>query len=512
MRYFADIKSSMIVFLVTLPFCLGIALASGAPLESGILAGIIAGLVVGFLGGSEISVSGPAAGLTAIVAAAIIELGSFQAFCLSVMLAGLFQILIASFKGGKYGDFFPNSVIKGMLAAIGIILILKQLPHLIGYDVNYLGDENFQQVDGENTFSEIIRSLSAVHFGAIIISCMVLGLTYVWKLEKLQKITFFKWVPGDLFAILLAVFINQIVFKNTSLYLNTSHLVNISIAEGIIGLISLPTWQSLTLLSQFSFYKVAFTIAIVASIETLLTLDAADKIDPQKRNSNKNREIFAQGIGNTLCGFLGALPITAVIVRTSTNVTAGAVSRASAIMHGAWLILCVGLIPQYLNLIPLAALASILLVVGFKLTKPAIYKSMLKKGKRQFVPFMVTVIAIVFSDLLIGVLIGMLVACYFIIQENFHSSMFHITKDNFHLLRFNKDVSFLHKAQLLEILNQIPKDSHLKIDGSRSITIDSDIIDTLEDFIETAAVLKNIQVSLQKSPLALSPMFKGVSL
>jgi MFS superfamily sulfate permease-like transporter len=497
-----DLKASLVVFLVALPLCLGIALASNAPLSAGLLAGIIGGVVVGFLSDSRISVSGPAAGLTVIVAAAIADLGSFNAFTLSVMFAGIIQVIFGLTKGGTLGNFFPASVIKGMLAAIGLILILKQFPHAIGYNADFMGDESFQQIDGENTFSEIMLSMKAAHTGSIIIALISFFIILGWEKLAQKGKALFQLIPAPLIAVVVTVFVNQFFNLN-------SPLVELPFKGGLgefFGSFTLPDWSHL---SNPKVYSTAFVIAIVASIESLLSIEAADKIDQSGHVASKNKELFAQGMGNTLAGLIGALPVTAVIVRSSANATAGAKSKLSAIVHGLWLFGCVVTIPHILNLIPLSCLAVVLILVGYKLTKPELIKKMYQKGWNQFIPFAGTIVAILFTDLLVGIIIGMVIGFAFVIKSSFHKSIVMVQEEKEFLIRFHKDVSFLHKATLLGLFGRIPQEASVVIDGSLSVYVDDDIIEVIEDFMKRANN-NNISVELKKSSTALSQFFKEV--
>jgi MFS superfamily sulfate permease-like transporter len=502
-----DLKASVVVFLVALPLCLGIALASNAPLSSGLLAGMVGGIVVGVLSNSQISVSGPAAGLTVIVATAVSELGSFNTFSMSVFYAGIIQVIFSFLRGGSIGNFFPTSVIKGMLAAIGLILILKQFPHMIGYDVDFMGDFSFKQADQENTFSEILIAFNRFHVGSLIIGFISLSLMVGWE-KAAKKNGFFQFIPGALVAVLLGVVIN-LVFQNFFPWLAVidEHLVTLPFEGGIkefFAGFTAPDW------SQYLNPKVlstALVIAIVASIESLLSVEAADKLDESGRVTTKNRELFAQGVGNSLSGLIGGLPITAVIVRTSANASAGAKTNLSAILHGVWLVLCVVAIPQLLNMIPLSTLAAMLILVGYKLVKPELIKAMFNKGHNQFVPFVVTILAILFTDLLVGIFVGMIVGFYFVFRSNIHKSIVMVSEGNSFLIRFYKDVSFLQKSILLNLLESVPENSAVIIDGSKNVFVDDDINELIEDFIKRAA-LKNIKVELKKSTTALSPLFK----
>jgi MFS superfamily sulfate permease-like transporter len=502
-----DAQSSLVVFLVALPLCLGIALASGAPLAAGLYAGIIGGLVVGSLSGSQISVSGPAAGLTVIVLGAIKELGSFEAFTLAVFFSGIIQIIFGSVRAGSIGNYFPTSVIKGMLAAIGIILILKQFPHAIGYDADFMGDESFNQPDGQNTFSEIVYSLNWLAPGALIISMVSIGLMLFWEKMAVKKI-FFRLVPGALVAVVASLVINEI-FKNfvPSISLGGNHLVQLPFSGGMSDFVAgfkTPDWSYIT---QTQVYISAFTIAIVGSLESLLSVDAADKLETEGNITNKNRELFAQGVGNTVSGFIGGLPITAVIVRTSANAAAGARSNLSAVLHGVWLLLCVVSIPHLLNKIPLAALATVLILVGYKLTRPALYRSLFAKGPNQFIPFIVTIVAILFTDLLIGILIGMVVGFVFVFRANMHKSIVMVQDKDNYLIKFYKDVSFLQKSTLMKLLDSIPSHSSVMIDGSQNVFVDDDIVELIEDY-KKRSVKEKINVELRKSSLALNPLFR----
>ncbi|MBU1760394.1 MAG: SulP family inorganic anion transporter, partial [Bacteroidetes bacterium] len=380
-----DIPASIVVFLVALPLCLGIALASGAPLFSGILSGIIGGIVVASFSGSQLSVSGPAAGLTVIVLTAITDLGSFNVFLLAVMIAGLLQILLGILKAGTIGNYFPNSVIIGMLAAIGIILILKQLPHAVGYDADYEGDYEFNQADNENTFSALISAFSKFSGGAVIISAISIAILIIWP--KIKKLAI---VPAPLIVVVVGILLAEI-FKDSYLNLNAQQLVQIPVVESFTDFKGLFIFPDFSAISNPKLWTVAVTIAIVASLETLLSLEAVDKIDPIKRVSPTNRELIAQGIGNTIAGLVGALPMTAVIVRSSANVNSGGRTKVSAILHGLFLMISVLLIPILINKIPLACLAAILLLVGYKLAKLSLFKKMWKDGKDQFIPFSVTI-------------------------------------------------------------------------------------------------------------------------
>jgi MFS superfamily sulfate permease-like transporter len=493
-----DFPSSVVVFLVALPLCLGVALASGAPLFSGLLAGIIGGIVVGALSGSPLSVSGPAAGLTSIVAASILDLGSYQAFLLSVVLAGAFQIIMGFIRAGAIGHFFPASIIKGMLAGIGLILVLKQIPHAVGFDADFEGDESFFQRDGRNTFSEIMEAWNFLTPGAITIALLSIGLLLLWDSTLLKRYRFFRIVPAPVGVVFLGILLNA--FFNSSipyLMIDEKHLVTVPLLSESQGLSSFFVFPDFSLWQNPKIYYTAITIAIVASLETLLSVEACDKLDPYRRITPLNRELKAQGTANFLSGLLGGLPVTSVIVRSSTNINSGARTKASAISHGAILLMAVLIIPTILQLIPLACLAGILIVIGFKLTHPEQYRNMYSKGMSQFLPFITTVLAVTFTNLLQGVFMGILVAVFFILRTNFKEAIIMVSEGNNYLLKLTKDVSFLNKANLRSKLQSIPGNSEVLIDGSQSHFIDADIKETIEDFIKEGTA-KNIKVDLKK--------------
>ena len=492
----SDFPASVVVFLVALPLCLGIALASGAPLFSGLIAGIIGGVVVGALSGSYVSVSGPAAGLTTIVAAAILDLGSFQAFLLSVVLAGIIQIGLGFAKAGTIGHFIPSSVIKGMLAAIGLILILKQIPHAVGFDEDFEGDESFFQSDGRNTFSEILASVDYISPGAIVISTISLLILIVWSKNMLQRFRFFRLVPAPLGAVAVGILLN-ILFNSffPGLAIDQKHLVSMPALLGSSEASSFFIFPDFSLWANPKIYIAAITIATVASLETLLSIEACDKMDPYHHITPLNRELKAQGVGNFVSGLLGGLPVTSVIVRSSANINAGARTKASTISHGLILLIALLAIPGFLNLIPLSCLAAILLLVGYKLTKISLYKEMYAKGTSQFYPFLITVLAILFTNLLQGVFLGIAVALFFILKTNFQRAVIAVHSEDNYLIKFSKDVSFMHKASLRNALARVPNDTRLLIDGTKSHFMDEDIVETIEDFIEMAKI-KNIEVEI----------------
>lgn len=498
LRY--DLPAGLVVFLVAVPLCLGIALASGAPLFSGIIAGIVGGLVVSLFSGSQISVSGPAAGLTVIVASAITNLGSFRIFLLAVAVSGVIQILLGFLRAGGIGNYVPNSVIKGMLAAIGIIIILKQIPHALGRDQHYEGDfDFFLEFDiKSNTLLDIVSAIYSANSTAVIITIISMSILILWERPLLQKFKLFKLTPGALVAVVAGVLTNELfrVSLNNHLKAEDNHLVALPIASGLKDFFNQFTTPDWSAWNNKQVYITALTLAIVASIESLLSIEAADKLDPFRRISPTNRELKAQGIGNLISGLIGGLPITAVIVRSSANVYAGARTWFSSAFHGSLLFICVMLIPGLLNHIPLACLAAVLFMVGYKLTKIDVYKKMYQAGLDQFLPFIVTVLAIVFTDLLIGIGIGLVVGLFFVIRTNHHSAMTVVNQEDYYLIRFNKDVSFVNKTELKEKLSTIPPDSTLIIDGKKAVFIDSDIYDVISDFIESAQH-RNIKVELK---------------
>ncbi|MBX9769507.1 MAG: hypothetical protein K2X47_19680 [Bdellovibrionales bacterium] len=505
----SDLKSSLVTFLVALPLCLGIALASQAPIASGLIAGIVGGLVIGFLSGSQLSVSGPAAGLAVIVASSIQQLGSFSAFTTAVALSGIFQILFSLVKAGRLGSFFPSSVIRGMLAAIGLVLILKQIPHIIGFDEVYMGSESFDEREGSDTFHSILRAISSPDLACLIISILSFSLMFFWdRLVSTTGSRNLAFIPSPLLAVVLGVVVNAFVLPYFGLAVLDKHLVTLPFDGGLQSFVSALSFPSLEVLKDVQVYTVALTISIVGSIESLLSLDAADKIDPEKRISPKNRELFAQGVGNTISGIIGGLPLTAVIVRTSANINGGAKTKASAIFHGVWLLLAILLFPNVLGQIPLATLAVILILVGYKLTKPGLYVKTYREGLDQFLPFIVTVIAILLTDLLKGICIGMLVGFFFVIKRNLHESIVMVHDQGDYLIRFMKDVSFLQKDKLSEIFQSIPSGSRVFLDGSQDVFVDADIIGLIQDFIDGSAN-KKISVELKKSSTALSPYFNS---
>lgn len=484
-----DLNAGLVVFLVALPLCLGIALASKAPLMSGIIAGVIGGIVVGALSGSQLGVSGPAAGLVATVIAGITAFGgSFETFCLAAMLAGGMQIVFGLLKAGALAQYFPTSVIKGMLAAIGITIVLKQIPHMVGLDSDYEGDLNFFQADGHTTFSEFGYLWEALTPGAVIIALSGLAIMLIWNLPFIKSNKVLALIPGPLLAVGLGIGM-QVMFKNmgSSLALAPEHLVQITASSNPVEWITLPDFSQIWN-SQVWIY--AFVIFLIASIESLLCAEATDKIDPQMRVANKNKELFAQGIGNVFSGLVGGLPITQVIVRSSANVQAGGRTRISAIFHGVLILSAVVAIPSVLNSIPMASLAAVLLLVGYNLAKPSLIKKYYKKGWTQFIPFMATIPAVLLTDLLEGVAIGIIVAIFFILRRNFRAPYTYELDESGAVpvltIKLANIVSFMNKGVIISTLEMAPPQSKVVLDASNCHLIDPDVKEAIEDFFEKA--------------------------
>jgi len=495
----SDIPASIVVFLVAVPLCLGIALASGAPLFSGIIAGIVGGIVVGAFSGSQLGVSGPAAGLAVIVLVAIQDLGSFEVFLLAVFLSGIIQVILGYAKAGIIGYYFPSSVIKGMLAGIGIIIILKQIPHAFGYDKDYEGSLSFAQPDGHNTLSELMYMMEAITPGALVIALLSMAILILWERPFMKKIALFKLVQGPLVVVAVGILFSLMFSGHATLNLAQEHMVNIPVAESLSGFFGQFTFPDFSQILNPAIYMTAVTIAVVASLETLLCLEATDKLDPQKRVTPANQELKAQGIGNMISGLIGGLPITQVIVRSSTNIQSGGQTKMAAIFHGMLLLLCAAAIPHVLNLIPLASLAAILFLVGYKLAKPVLFKQMYKLGWSHFIPFIVTIVGIVLTDLLVGIGLGLTVAIFYILYNNYKKPYL-FKESEFKAgepirLELAEDVTFLHKANILKTLSQIPEDSTVIIDASKSINIDQDVIEIIEDF-EANAHYRSITVEV----------------
>jgi len=483
-----DIPAGLVVFLVALPLCLGVALASGAPLFSGLIAGLLGGLLVSWLSGSQLSVSGPAAGLTVIVFNGIEQLGSFNAFLLSLVIAGVLQMTLGYLKAGIIGAFFPSSVIKGMLAAIGLILIIKQLPHAIGYHAGFEGDESYMNETAEQSFAEVLELFHAISPGSAMITAGSLMILILWESAWIKNINLLRMIPGPLLAVSWGVLYNTLASQFFPAWaVSGEHLVSFPVTttpQQFFSLFSFPDWAALT---NPKIYTVAFTLAIIASLETLLSLEAVDKLDPLKRTAPTNRELKAQGFANLLSGLIGGIPITAVIVRSAANINAGGQTRIGSFVHGIFLLLSAVFFANQLNLIPLACLAAILLQTGYKLAKPQYFIDFYKQGWNQFIPFVVSVVAILLTDLLEGIMIGVAVGLFFVIRANYHASITMSKVDNHYTLSLNKDVSFLNKALLRQYLGEIDENSSVIIDATKATFIDHDIVEALEDFLQAAA-------------------------
>ncbi len=494
-----DLPASIVVFFVAVPLCLGIALASGAPLFSGIIAGIVGGIVVGIASGSAMGVSGPAAGLAVVVLSSIAALGSWPAFLMAVVLAGLIQIALGFAKAGFVAYFFPSSVIKGMLSGIGLLIILKQIPHALGYDKDSEGDDSFFQNNGENTFSSISNALDLFTPGAILISIVSLAILILWDTVLTKKHKIFQLIQGPIVVVFFGIFMNYL-FQNN--YLNFSlsaeHVVNLPEPKSFSEFLGLFTFPDFSVLTSYKVYEVAVVLAIIASIETLLSVEATDKLDPARRITPTNRELKAQGLGNVISGLIGGLPITQVIVRSSANINFGGKTKMSTILHGIFLLISAILLTPILNLLPLASLAAILLMVGYKLTKPSLFKQMYTLGWTQFIPFVSTIVGIILTDLLKGITIGILFGIFYVLRESYRNSHLHdvITTDKgqeVHHISLAEEVSFFNKANILQALDAIPKNSRVIIDYTKSKAISFDVIELINDYEKNAST-KNIVV------------------
>lgn len=506
-----DLPASIVVFFVALPLCLGIALASGAPLFSGLIAGIVGGIVVGSLSGSKIGVSGPAAGLAAIVLSAIGSLGAYENFLVAVVLGGVIQLVFGFLRAGIIGYYFPSAVIKGMLTGIGIIITLKQIPHFFGYSPS--SGENFSlfRVDDESVFSGIIQSINSVSLGSTIIGITGLATLIFWEKVLAKKAKIFQLIQGPLVAVVIGIIFFVITQGNSYLAIDRSLLVNVPIPENTASFLNQFSFPNFAVIARADIWIVAFTIALVASLETLLCVEATDKLDPEKNITPTNRELLAQGTGNILSGMIGGLPITQVIVRSSANIQSGGKSKASAIIHGFFLLISVLLIPTLLNKIPLSILASILLVVGYKLAKPALFVKMYSLGWNQFIPFTVTVAGIVFVDLLWGIGMGLIIGIAVILIKSFQNShSLDVEQGNAPpkiTMTLAEEVTFFNKARILKELNHLPNNALLELDVRKTQYLDNDIVEILDDFVPKARE-KNIHIKwmtkhgVQENPLS----------
>lgn len=493
-----DLSAGLVVFLVALPLCLGVALASGAPPFAGILAGILGGVLVGALSGSHTSVSGCSPALAATVVGLISKLGAFDVFLLALLLAGVVQVILGVCRTGYLAAFFPSSVIKGLLAAVGVLLVLKQIPHVMGHDPDPDGEMSFEQPDHENTFTELWSSLFDIQHGAVLVGLLSILLMVVWDRTKALKNS---GVPAPLAVVLLGVVMNLLLKQaGGSWAIGASHLVQVPVAQNLgtfLGFLQPPNFSAL---ANPAVYGAAFTIAIVATLETLLNLEAVDKIDPQQRHSPPNRELIAQGVGNIASGLVGGLPITSVIVRSSVNINAGAKTRLSAVVHGVLLLGCVLLIPGVMNQIPLASLGAILLMTGLKLASPALLKQMWEEGWTRFLPFAITVVAIVFTDLLMGIIIGLMVSIGFILRNTLRHPLRKYLERRIagDVLRIElaHQVSFFSRGELEQTLRSVPEGGRILLDARGTDYIDAEVLDLINNYRRNEAGSRHVQLSL----------------
>ncbi len=492
-----DGPAAIVVFLVALPLCLGIALGSGAPLFAGILAGMVGGMVVGALSGSQVSVSGPAAGLAVIVLTAIQALGSYKGFLVAVVLSGLIQLIFGLLRFGFIADYIPSAVIKGMLAGIGVLIILKQIPHALGRDNDYMGDFSFLEVGGNTMLSDIAHAVASAAPGAVLLLIVSLALLLVWNSLGRQW-SVLRYIPAPLAVVALGIGLNQAfgVIAPRLHLASPDHLVSLPNPAHLAEFFRQFTLPDFSEIGNKTVWTVALAIAIVGSIETLLSLEAADRLDPYKRSSSPNRELLAQGAGNVVSGLIGGLPVTSVVVRTAASVEAGARTWMSTFIHGVLLLLSTIFLSAVLNLTPLASLATILIVVGFKLTKPALYREMYSQGWAQFLPFITTLVAVVFVGLLTGVLIGLACGIFFVVRTNHHEAITVVNKGMSYLLQFTKDASFINKNEFRRKLRELPEHADVIIDGARALFLDNDIKEIVDDF-QKLAPYKNIHVELK---------------
>jgi MFS superfamily sulfate permease-like transporter len=497
----ADVKAGIVVFLVALPLCLGIALSCGVPIFSGIISGVIGGIVTTALSGSKFSVSGPAAGLTAIVLSSISKLGNFETFLAAMVFAGILQILFGLLKAGGIGNFIPNAVIKGMLAGIGIILIIKQIPHLFGYDKDPEGDEEFIQLDGENSFTELVNMINYITPGSLIIGIVSFLLLFMCTRSFYKENKFLCNIPAPLMVVIFGVLLTVSFNSYDFLRIDSQHLVNLPNLQSLENLKANLIFPNFNYATNSKFWLIVVTVSLVASIETLLNIEATDKLDPEKSESNSNKELIAQGVGNIMSGLIGGLPITSVIVRSSANINAGAKTKLSIIIHAILLMISVILLPQLLALIPNACLAAILITTGFKLTKFSIFNSQFKSGIQQFLPFIFTILVMLLSDLLIGITAGIIISIFFIIRDNvkfsFDSNSETIEGKLHYLLKLPQHVTFFNKGYLIRYFSEIKPNSKVIIDGRFNKTVNQDSRDVISNFMNVAKY-KKIDVELIK--------------
>lgn len=495
-----DIAASIVVFFVALPLCLGIALASGAPLFAGIIAGVIGGIVVGAASGSALGVSGPAAGLTVIVLSAVEMLGSWNVFLLSVVLAGVLQMLMGYARAGFIAYFFPSSVIKGMLTGIGLLIILKQIPHALGYDHDAMNDLSYFQVDGETTLTAVFDAFYACTPGALLITIVSIAILILWDQVLTKKHKVFQLIQGPIVVVLVGILFNKLFQSGfLTFYLTPEHLVQLPVPKTTLDFFKQFTIPDFSAITQIKVWKTAIVLAVIASLETLLCVEATDKLDPYKRVTPTNQELQAQGLGNIFSGLCGGLPVTQVIVRSSANIAFGAKTKLSTILHGIFLLISAITIAQWLNLIPLASLASILIVIGYKLAKPQFFKEAYYLGMEQFIPFVGTVAGILATDLLQGIAFGLGLAIIFTLQHSYRNAYYMkttVTKENEHAIHhlvLAEEVSFFNKASIINALESIPKNSKVVIDCTNSKSIAYDVVEFIRDY-KSHAKLKNIDV------------------
>lgn len=503
-----DLPAALVVFLVALPLCLGIALATGAPLLSGVISGIVGGLAVGFLSGAELSVAGPSAAAIGVMVLGIQQLGGFNGLLAAIMVAGVVQLIAGFLKAGVIADFFPVAVIRGMLAAVGLILVLKQIPHFFGWDSDFEGDDAFLQNDGRTTLSELFDIFDHVTWGATVIAVIALVMLLIFELPAMKRQRWTQLIPGSLFAVIVAGVLANVLPKSfPQLALDEAHFVTLPTFRSVSDLMGQIPRPDFSALGKIELYGIALSLMVISSLEALLSIDAADKLDPYKRTTPANRELKAQGLGNMLSGFLGGLPVTAVIIRSTVNVSAGARTKLATVGHGTLLLIATLIGSTFLNHIPLSALAALLILSGYKLARPSIIKDMYRRGTDQFVPFIVTIGAILFTDLIKGVACGILVGIAFIIRANFKRAISVTADGNQFLISMNGSVTFMNKSVLKRAIDQLPKGSYVLIDGTRADFIDKDIVEVLRDFVDSSA-RRRIEVELKRSPVAASPLFK----
>jgi MFS superfamily sulfate permease-like transporter len=498
---YGDIKAGIVVFLVALPLCLGISLACNVPLFSGILAGVIGGTIVCAFSGSMLSVSGPAAGLTSIVISSVALLGSFESFLACAVVAGLIQIGLGFIRVGNLGNYFPYAVIKGMLAGIGIILIINQIPHLFGYDADPESDMFLDRPDGHNSFTDLMLMLDNITPGAVIIGVVSLGFLMLTEMKVYKESKLLAFFPAPLVIVLFGMLMSRSLNSHPGSAIDPEHYVLLPVINSFVDLTGALTHPDFSLILSTKFWITSFTIAFVASLETLLSIDATDKLDPQKRKSNSNKELIAQGIGNTLAGLLGALPLTAVIVRSSANINAGAKTKLAAMIHALLLLLTILLIPNVLMLIPNASLAAILIMTGYKLAKPAMFTEQYKKGIEHILPFVVTVLGMLVTDLLKGVTAGLVVSVFFIIRSNVRAT-FDVAKAEIdgrlhYVLKLPQHLTFFNKGFLVNFFAKVEQGSKVIVDGSVNKISDKDALEVIHEFADHASE-KKIEVQFAK--------------